>query len=111
LNSRKFQPDRSLLIEIIRQVKEKTMSIITWTVLGLIAGFITSKLINKTGEGVVMDVVLGICGAVVGGAIFNRLGMAGVTGFNIWSLLVSVSGASLLLVAYHALQGTFKRAG
>ncbi|NOT61664.1 MAG: GlsB/YeaQ/YmgE family stress response membrane protein [Acidobacteria bacterium] len=87
------------------------MSIITWIVLGLIAGFITSKLINKTGEGLVMDVVLGICGAVVGGEIFNRLGMTGVTGFNIWSLLVAVSGAALLLIGYHALQGTLKRAG
>ena len=86
------------------------MSVITWIVLGLIAGFITSKLINKTGEGIVMDVVLGVCGAVVGGALFNRLGLPGVTGFNFWSLLVSVSGAALLLIGYHALQGTFKRA-
>ncbi len=70
------------------------------------------KLINKTGEGIVivMDVVLGICGAVGGGEIFNRLGMTGVTGFNFWSLLVAVSGAALLLIGYHAWQGTLKRA-
>jgi len=80
------------------------MSILAWIVLGLLAGFIGSKLVNKTGEGVVLDIVLGIVGAVVGGYLFNMMGSAGVTGLNIYSLFVAVVGAVLVLVAYHALR-------
>jgi uncharacterized membrane protein YeaQ/YmgE (transglycosylase-associated protein family) len=80
------------------------MSILAWIILGLLAGFIGSKLVNKTGEGVVLDVVLGIVGAIVGGFLFNRFGASGVTGLNIYSLFVAVVGAVLLLVAYHALR-------
>jgi uncharacterized membrane protein YeaQ/YmgE (transglycosylase-associated protein family) len=80
------------------------MSILAWIILGLLAGFIGSKLVNKTGEGVVLDVVLGIVGAVVGGFLFNRFGASGVTGLNIYSLLVALIGAVLLLVAYHAIR-------
>jgi len=80
------------------------MSILAWVILGLLAGFIGSNLVNKTGEGVVLDVVLGIVGAIVGGFLFNRFGAPGVTGLNIYSLLVSVVGAVLLLVAYHAIR-------
>ena len=57
-----------------------------------------------TGEGVVLDIVLGIVGAVVGGFLFNRFGASGVTGLNIYSLLVAVVGSVLLLVAYHAIR-------
>ena len=78
------------------------MSLLAWIVLGLVSGFIASKLINRTGEGVILDIVLGIVGAVVGGWLFNTFGMAGVTGFNLYSLLVAVVGASALLVVYHA---------
>jgi uncharacterized membrane protein YeaQ/YmgE (transglycosylase-associated protein family) len=80
------------------------MSIFAWIILGLLAGFISSKLVNKTGEGVFLDVVLGIVGAIVGGFLFNRFGASGVTGLNIYSLLVAVVGAVLLLVAYHAIR-------
>ena len=79
------------------------MSILAWIVLGLISGFIASKLVNKTGEGVVLDIVLGIVGAVVGGWLFATFGMAGVTGVNLYSMLVAVVGAVLVLVIYHAL--------
>lgn len=79
------------------------MSILAWIVLGLISGFIASKLVNKTGEGVIMDIVLGIVGAVVGGWLFTTFGAAGVTGFNLYSMLVAVVGAALILVVYHAL--------
>ena len=78
------------------------MSILAWIVLGLLAGFIGSKLVNKTGEGVVLDIVLGVVGAVVGGYLFNIMGAAGVTGVNIYSLFVAVVGAVVVLVAYHA---------
>jgi len=80
------------------------MSVLAWVVLGLIAGFIGSKLVNKRGEGLILDIVLGIIGAVVGGWIFHFFGAAGVTGLNIYSLVVAVVGAVLVLVVYHAIQ-------
>lgn len=79
------------------------MSILAWLVLGLIAGFIASKIVNKSGQGLVLDLVLGIVGALIGGALFNALGGSGVTGFNLWSLFVAVVGAVIVLVAYHAI--------
>ncbi len=72
--------------------------------LGLIAGFIGSKLVNKTGEGFFLDIALGIVGAVVGGWLFSLFGMHGVTGLNIYSLIVAVVGAVVLLVVYHAIR-------
>jgi len=79
------------------------VSIIAWIVLGLIAGFIASKLINKSGEGLLLDIGLGVVGAVVGGWLFNAFGMVGVSGLNLYSLLVAVLGAVVVLVVYHAL--------
>lgn len=83
------------------------MSVIAWIVLGLIAGFIASKIVNRAGEGVLLDIVLGIVGAVVGGWLFNTFGMPGVSGLNIYSLVVAAVGAAVFLVIYHAL---FRRA-
>jgi uncharacterized membrane protein YeaQ/YmgE (transglycosylase-associated protein family) len=80
------------------------MSILAWVVLGLIAGFIGSKLVNKTGEGLILDIALGIVGALVGGWLFRVLGMSGVTGLNIYSLIVAVVGAVVFLLAYHAIR-------
>jgi uncharacterized membrane protein YeaQ/YmgE (transglycosylase-associated protein family) len=79
------------------------MSFIAWIVLGLIAGFIASKIVNKSGEGMILDIILGIVGAVVGGYLFQTFGMAGVTGVNLYSILVAVVGAILFLVIYHAI--------
>jgi uncharacterized membrane protein YeaQ/YmgE (transglycosylase-associated protein family) len=81
------------------------MSIIGWIVLGLIAGFIASKIVNKTGEGLILDIVLGIIGAVVGGWLFAQFGAAGVTGFNLYSMVVAVIGAIVVLVVYHLVTG------
>jgi uncharacterized membrane protein YeaQ/YmgE (transglycosylase-associated protein family) len=81
------------------------MSIVAWIILGLISGFIGSKLVNRSGEGVVLDIVLGIVGAVVGGFVFNMIGSVGVTGLNLWSVFVSAIGAALVLVTYHAIAG------
>ena len=81
------------------------MSIIGWIVLGLVAGFIASKVVNSEGQGLLLDIVLGIVGAVVGGFLFNQLGAAGVTGFNIYSMFVAVVGAVVLLVVYHLITG------
>jgi len=81
------------------------MSIIAWIVLGLISGFIASKVVNKTGEGVLLDILLGVVGAVVGGFLFGLVGARGVTGFNIWSMFVAVIGAVVILVIKHAITG------
>lgn len=86
------------------------MSIIAWVILGLIAGFIGSQIVNRSGEGVLLDIVLGVIGAVVGGFIFNAIGAVGVTGFNIYSLFVAVIGAIVVLVIYHAIAGRGRRA-
>jgi uncharacterized membrane protein YeaQ/YmgE (transglycosylase-associated protein family) len=80
------------------------MSFIAWIVLGLVAGFIGSKLVNKRGEGLVLDIILGIVGAIAGGWLFNMFGAAGVTGLNLYSLLVAVVGAVVVLVLYHAVR-------
>jgi uncharacterized membrane protein YeaQ/YmgE (transglycosylase-associated protein family) len=78
------------------------MSILAWLLLGLIAGFIASKIVNKSGEGLILDIVIGVVGALVGGSLFNALGGVGVTGFNLWSLFVAVIGAVISLLLYHA---------
>ena len=81
------------------------MSIIGWIVLGLIAGFIASKIVNNAGEGFFLDIILGIVGAVVGGFIFSAFGAAGVTGFNLYSMIVAIVGAVIVLWLYHAIAG------
>lgn len=81
------------------------MSVIGWIVLGLVAGFIGSKIVNKSGQGLIFDIVLGIVGAVAGGFIFSLLGATGVTGFNIYSLIVAVIGSVVVLWLYHAITG------
>ena len=77
------------------------MSILGWIILGLIAGFIGSKIVNKSGEGLILDIVLGIVGAIVGGFVFAQFGAAGVTGFNLYSMFVAIVGAIIVLVIYH----------
>ena len=79
------------------------MSFLTWLVLGLVAGFIGSKLVNKSGEGLIRDILLGVVGAIVGGYMFNLFGASGVTGLNLYSVLVAVVGAVVFLVVYHAI--------
>jgi len=79
------------------------MSVLGWLVLGLISGFIASKIVNNSGEGIILDIVLGIIGALVGGWLFNTFGHSGVTGFNLYSMLVAIVGAVVVLVIYHAL--------
>jgi uncharacterized membrane protein YeaQ/YmgE (transglycosylase-associated protein family) len=81
------------------------MSIIAWIILGLIAGFVGSKIVNKRGEGLIRDILLGVVGAVVGGWLFHVFGAAGVTGLNLYSLVVAVIGAIVVLVLYHAIFG------
>src|SRR5436853_5800929 len=80
------------------------MSFLAWIVLGLIAGFIGSKIVNKRGEGLILDIVLGIVGAVVGGWLVGFLGYGGVTGLNLYSIAVAVGGSIVVLLVYHAIR-------
>jgi uncharacterized membrane protein YeaQ/YmgE (transglycosylase-associated protein family) len=80
------------------------MSIVAWIVLGLIAGFIASKIVNRQGQGLILDMVIGIIGAFVGGWIMTKLGESDITGFNLYSILVAIGGAIVLLVAYHLIR-------
>ena len=81
------------------------MSILSWILLGLIAGFVGSKIVNSGGQGLLLDIVLGIVGAVVGGFLFSVFGAEGVTGFNIYSLIVAIIGSVVVLWVYHAVMG------
>ena len=80
------------------------MSLIAWLILGLVAGFIGSKIVNKSGEGLIRDIILGVVGAFVGGFLFRMFGAHGVTGLNLYSMLVAVIGAVVVLVVFHALR-------
>jgi uncharacterized membrane protein YeaQ/YmgE (transglycosylase-associated protein family) len=79
------------------------MSIISWLILGLIAGYIGAKLVNKQGQGLILDIVLGVIGAIVGGFLFSVFGAQGVTGLNLYSMIVAIIGAVVVLVIYHML--------
>ena len=79
------------------------MSIISWIILGLIAGFIGSRLVDRRGQGFWLDIALGIIGAIVGGFLFEFFGGTGITGLNIWSMIVAIVGSVVVLVVYNAL--------
>jgi len=81
------------------------MGIISWIILGLIAGFIGSKIVHKQGQGSWLNIALGIVGAVVGGFLFDLLGATGVTGLNIYSMIVAIIGSIVVLLIYNALTG------
>lgn len=81
------------------------MSVLGWIMLGLLAGWIGSHIVDNRGKGPLVDIALDIAGAVAGGFIFSLWGARGVTGFNLHSLFVAVVGAVVVLVGYHALEG------
>jgi uncharacterized membrane protein YeaQ/YmgE (transglycosylase-associated protein family) len=81
------------------------MGILSWIVLGLIAGFIGSKIVDKQGQGFWLNIALGIIGALVGGFLFNLFGAGGVTGLNLWSMIVAVAGSVVVLLIYNAATG------
>ncbi len=87
------------------------MSFVAWIILGLISGFIASKIVNNRGEGIAGDILLGIIGAVVGGWLFKNYGhftgvhpVPGISGLNFESVAVAVVGAVVVLVLYHAIR-------
>ena len=81
------------------------MGIISWIVLGLIAGFIGSKIVNSEGQGFWLNIALGIVGAIVGGFLFDFFGASGVTGLNIYSMIVVIVGSVVVLLIYNAVAG------
>jgi uncharacterized membrane protein YeaQ/YmgE (transglycosylase-associated protein family) len=83
-----------------------SMGILSWIILGLIAGFLGSKFVNSSGQGTIMNIVLGIVGAIVGGEIANLLGLSGVSGVNIYSILIATGGAIVALWIYGKLTGS-----
>ncbi|MHB8362277.1 MAG: GlsB/YeaQ/YmgE family stress response membrane protein [Patescibacteria group bacterium] len=80
------------------------MNIVTWIILGLIAGWLAS-MVSKGSGGIIMDIVLGIIGAFVGGFVMNLFGASGVTGFNLYSVLVAFIGAVILIAIGRAFSG------
>jgi uncharacterized membrane protein YeaQ/YmgE (transglycosylase-associated protein family) len=80
------------------------MSLFVWILLGLVSGFIASHLVNHRGEGVVLDVLLGVVGAIIGGWIFHFFGHIGVTGLNLYSMMVATAGAVVFLILYHTIR-------
>jgi uncharacterized membrane protein YeaQ/YmgE (transglycosylase-associated protein family) len=81
------------------------MGIISWIILGLIAGFIGSKIVDKRGQGFWLNMALGIVGALIGGFLFSLLGAGGVTGLNLYSLIVAIIGSIVVLLIYNAATG------
>jgi uncharacterized membrane protein YeaQ/YmgE (transglycosylase-associated protein family) len=83
------------------------MSFLAWIILGLLAGFIRSKLVNKRGDDVILDILLGILGAIIGGWLFNVFGAVGIARLNLFGLPVAVMGAVAVLLVYHAIRRVF----
>ena len=81
------------------------MGIISWIILGLIAGFVGSKIVDKQGQGFWLNIALGIVGALVGGFLFDLIGASGVTGLNIYSMIVAIAGSVVVLLIYNAVAG------
>jgi uncharacterized membrane protein YeaQ/YmgE (transglycosylase-associated protein family) len=81
------------------------MSIISWIILGLIAGFVGAKIVNREGQGFWLDIALGIIGALVGGFLFSLFGASGATGLNIYSMVVAIVGSIVVLMIYNAVMG------
>ena len=79
------------------------MGFIAWIILGLIAGFVASKLVNHTGSGILLDMVIGIVGALLGGFIGAKLGLGGLENFwSLWTWLLAIVGAIVVLMIYNA---------
>jgi uncharacterized membrane protein YeaQ/YmgE (transglycosylase-associated protein family) len=81
------------------------MGIFSWIILGLIAGFIGSKIVESRGQGFWLNIALGIVGALVGGFLFSFFGSSGVTGLDLWSMIVAIVGSVVVLLIYNAVTG------
>jgi uncharacterized membrane protein YeaQ/YmgE (transglycosylase-associated protein family) len=93
---------QSARVDVSTDNNSRTMGIIAWLVCGLVAGFLGSKIVNKRGEGILLDIVLGLVGALVGGFLFSLIGIHS-NGSLIMSIVVATIGAVVILVVYHKL--------
>ncbi|HEY7978177.1 MAG TPA: GlsB/YeaQ/YmgE family stress response membrane protein [Rhizomicrobium sp.] len=80
------------------------MSFLGWIIVGLIAGFVASKIVNERGEGCLLNIALGLVGAMVGGFLMQTLGGAREGGF-LYSTFVAIIGAIIVLAIWHAISG------
>jgi uncharacterized membrane protein YeaQ/YmgE (transglycosylase-associated protein family) len=85
-------------------INDSNHSIIIWILIGLIAGYITGKLMRGSGFGPIMDIVVGILGALIGGFLMVHLGYAGSGGF-LYTVFVAVIGAVLLTFLLRLITG------
>jgi uncharacterized membrane protein YeaQ/YmgE (transglycosylase-associated protein family) len=82
------------------------MSILSWLIVGLVAGFLAKYVVPGEGPGGILgDIIIGIIGAFIGGWVFHQFGEPGVTGLTLWSILVAFVGAAILLFVIRALTG------
>ena len=81
------------------------MSVIAWIILGLIAGFVASKIVSGRDQSFFLNILLGVIGALVGGWLFRLFGEAGLTGFSLYSMFIAIIGAVIVRIAYHAIRG------
>jgi uncharacterized membrane protein YeaQ/YmgE (transglycosylase-associated protein family) len=80
------------------------MSVVGWIILGLIAGFVANRIVNRRGEGIIPDIGVGIFGALVGGWLMAMLDGGDMRGFNLYSMFVAIVGAAVLLTITHAMR-------
>jgi uncharacterized membrane protein YeaQ/YmgE (transglycosylase-associated protein family) len=80
------------------------MTILAWVVIGLIAGFLASKIVNRRGQGILLDLTLGVGGALMGGYLFTIVRSTPVSGFNIYSVLTAMAGATLVLLINYGIR-------
>jgi uncharacterized membrane protein YeaQ/YmgE (transglycosylase-associated protein family) len=88
---------------ILNRREGSTLAFVAWIVIGLVTGFIGSKILNKTGRSLGRDCLIGIVGAFVSGFLANLLGKSGGPGLDLYSLLVAAVGAAVFMIVYHAL--------
>src|SRR5436190_14429826 len=88
---------------ILNRQESSTLSFVAWIVIGLVIGFIGSKILNKTGRGLFRDCLIGIVGAFVSGFLSNLLGWHGGPDLDFYSLVVAAVGAVVFMIVYHAL--------
>jgi uncharacterized membrane protein YeaQ/YmgE (transglycosylase-associated protein family) len=88
---------------ILNRQESSTLSFVAWIVIGLVTGFIGSKILNKTGRGLGRDCLIGIVGAFVSGFLTNLRGTRGGPGLDLYSLVVAAIGAAVFMFLYHAL--------
>ena len=96
---------RTVVVALLRK-KGKLVSILSWVIVGLIAGILAKYAVPGEGPGgIIGDIIVGIVGAVVGGWIFNAFGYAGASGINVWSIVVAFVGAVVFLFLLRAFTG------